>query len=72
MPVTNAEKQARYRRRRNAGLISISLDVDPELLAMALNNVGIRVTQGRADLKRGVNELLIGLLLRVTRQSERL
>jgi hypothetical protein len=47
-----ALRQKRWRKRRNAGLVSISLDVDPELLATALNRVGIRVTQGRDDLAR--------------------
>jgi hypothetical protein len=71
MPATNAQKQARYRRRRDAGLVNIRLDVDAELLAIALNRVGFHVTQERGDLARGVNDLLLDLVLRVTDQSER-
>jgi hypothetical protein len=41
----SALRQAKYRHRRDAGLVTISLDVDPELLAAALNRVGFHVTK---------------------------
>jgi hypothetical protein len=62
--VVSAFRQAKYRRRRDAGMAVISLEVDPELLAAVLNRVGIRVTQDRSDLARGVSDLLLDLVLR--------
>jgi hypothetical protein len=48
----SALRQAKYRQRRDAGLVTISFEVDPQLLAMALNRVGIHVIQDREDLAR--------------------
>src|SRR5262249_30393014 len=56
MPASNAQRQARYRQRRDAGLVNISLDVDARLLAVALDRSGFCVTQDRAGLAKGVND----------------
>jgi hypothetical protein len=50
----NACRQAKYRRRLDAGLVTISLEVDPELLAVALNKIGIHLTQDRENLARSI------------------